>query len=99
MNTLTTTITKDRTMRLYPTDFGFTRKTGYSVGRTRTGNWSIRADGLGKKRINCDGRLEFSVASDTSIDSGDSVMLSWRKRGDSVILSVDSVNSYNIKGL
>ena len=90
MNKITTTVTKDRTLRVFPNEFGLTRKTGYSVSRTRTGNWSLKSTG-GRKRLQSDGRIEFSVADTYELDRGDKVDLSWRKRGDSVILSIADV--------
>ena len=85
---MATTITKDNTMRVTPTTFGFDRKTGFSVRRTGPNRYSIGA-GNGDRRVQSDGRLEFSVAKDIKAYGQPwPATVSWRKRGDSVSLTI-----------
>lgn len=83
------TITKDNTVRVYPTTFGFDRKTGFSVRRTGPNRYSI-STGSGERRVQSDGRLEFSVARDIQgYGQPWPAVVSWRKRGDSVSLTIN----------
>ena len=60
-NTIYTTVTKSKTLRIRPEWFGLPIAGRFELSTTRKGNYSL-VSGTGTRELQNDGRLEFSVA-------------------------------------